>query len=289
MDGGYANNLPVDVMSEGAAVRPQTIIAVDVEDRNLSSLQAMHAYRDGGISGFRLLLNALNPFCTQRVPPFHEVCARLSLCRYFVSLFSHPDHVSTAVACRLQVLMWLQGLSHNQHLRSIKRSMLDVYLRPPVQQFGLIDYTHMPEIVRLGYEYAQKNAWICAHAQQSAAAEAHVSAVLSSRASLGGSGGGSTNSNSASAAGGQLGLQRVASMRAFPSLQQALGSALPSFAAGNSSDDSVGGGGSAFSTPLGRRSASVSRLALINKNQGVSSPAGSARTSASNLATTAST
>jgi lysophospholipid hydrolase len=64
MDGGYANNLPVDVMSSSAAP-PATIIAVDVEDRDISSLQSMHNYGDG-ISGLTLLINELNPFCTEK-------------------------------------------------------------------------------------------------------------------------------------------------------------------------------------------------------------------------------
>lgn len=108
-----------------SAHRPETIIAVDVESKDLSALQSMHNYGDG-ISGWRLAWNQFNPFSVERAPQFHEV------------------------------LLYLQCMGHSRHLRSIRSDMLDLYIRPRVQQYDLMDYIKLPEIEELGYETGKR-------------------------------------------------------------------------------------------------------------------------------------
>jgi lysophospholipid hydrolase len=78
IDGGYANNLPVDIMYS-SPYRPKTIIAVDVEDKDLSGLQGIHNYGDG-VGGPWLLWHRFNPFSTVRIPQFHEILLYLQVC-----------------------------------------------------------------------------------------------------------------------------------------------------------------------------------------------------------------
>jgi hypothetical protein len=159
--------------------------------------------------------------------------------------------------------MWLQGLSHSQHLRSVKPTMMDVYLRPPVQQFSLLDYLKLSDIEQIGYETGKRSKWIQSYSQTIVQQlQARVSNASSSRLST---------SHVATTAPPP---QRVSSMIAFPRLDL--------------SDQETTGSTSTlspFSTSLKQlsRSNSMSRLAQIHQNQG-DSGFGIMRASMPNLA-----
>ena len=114
-------------------------------------MQSIHNYGDG-ISGWQLMWNQFNPFNVERAPQFHEV------------------------------LLYLQCMGHSRHLRSIRGDMLDLYIRPRVQQFDLMDYIKLPEIEALGYETGKRALvdWLRCHPRASsmfhAFAASHVRA-----------------------------------------------------------------------------------------------------------------
>ena len=59
VDGGYLNSIPVDVMRERMGV--ETVIVVDVEDNDYLAFRNLTPH-DGGLGGWRLLWERVNPF-----------------------------------------------------------------------------------------------------------------------------------------------------------------------------------------------------------------------------------
>jgi len=119
LDGGYVNNLPADVMARLGA---RTIIAVDV-----SQAPETDYYQYGtSLSGWWLLLNRLNPFtATKTVPSMGEVSSALAY-----------------VCCE-------------QNLRFHTEHRVHLSLRPPVNDYGTLEFAKHDEIVQKGYEYAK--------------------------------------------------------------------------------------------------------------------------------------
>merc|ERR1711871_91594 len=125
LDGGYVNNLPTDVMkARGAA----TIIAVDV---GRGPVVNYSTYGES-LSGWAILANRLNPFTPKWAVP-------------------SAGDVSSALAY----------MSHYQ-LQSKTEQLADLYLRPPVQQFSVLQFEQSQKIEQIGYEYAmeQIDQWI---------------------------------------------------------------------------------------------------------------------------------
>ncbi|NOR69017.1 MAG: cyclic nucleotide-binding domain-containing protein [Methylomarinum sp.] len=122
VDGALLNNVPVDVMArfnEGG-----TIIAVDVNAREdlLNNTD-----NTGGMSGWRLLLNKLNPMAAKiRTPSMIEVLSRASI---------------------------IGGLAQRKKLMS---GVADLYLQPTVSDFSLMAYKDAEKIERAGYHYAKQ-------------------------------------------------------------------------------------------------------------------------------------
>jgi predicted acylesterase/phospholipase RssA/CRP-like cAMP-binding protein len=119
LDGGYCNNLPADVMR---ALGADTIIAVDVGARDND---APVKYGDS-LSGWYIWWDRINPFHDkryQRIPSLAEVQSRLA-------------YVSSVP----QLLM----------AKSMEGCL---YLRPPVVQFGTLDFEKFKDIFLVGYEY----------------------------------------------------------------------------------------------------------------------------------------
>lgn len=121
-DGGYSDNLPVDAMREmGASV----IIAVDVEDRNVSPWSNLSMPVEGVLSGWRILWDRWCPISSwtsgQRFP--------------------RQQHMLNALC----------GMAHSQNLahlaRFVQEKHIDLYLRPPVLQYALLDWNFMEDIV----------------------------------------------------------------------------------------------------------------------------------------------
>ncbi|EIE18912.1 patatin-domain-containing protein, partial [Coccomyxa subellipsoidea C-169] len=123
IDGGYLNNMPVDVM-RGLGV--DTVIVVDVEDRDDSVWHNLTPI-DGGLSGWRLLWDRWCPIPALR-------CASLS---------------DTSMPRYNQIVNALTWMSHSQNLRRVAREHpIDLYLQPPVTRYRLLDYHLMDRIVR---------------------------------------------------------------------------------------------------------------------------------------------
>eukprot|EP00884_Botryococcus_braunii_P018904 jgi/Botrbrau1/5698/Bobra.0071s0031.1 len=125
IDGGYLNNIPVDVMR---SMGVDMVVVVDVEDKDTSLWQNLPPY-EGGISGWRLLWDRWCP-----VPSL----------RSGIKLPGYNQIIST--------LTWM---SHTQNLRRISREyVIDLYLHPPVSRFRILDYHLMDRIVRDSNRYA---------------------------------------------------------------------------------------------------------------------------------------
>lgn len=115
VDGGYTNNLPVDIMSRFCS----TIIAVDVEDRDNSEFHGIWDYGDG-VSGWWILLMKLTGW--RKVPDFSSI------------------------------LLWLSCMSNSRQLKkSEELELIDVYIRPAIEGYNLADYHRMDSIVRKGF------------------------------------------------------------------------------------------------------------------------------------------
>ncbi|DBB17173.1 TPA: hypothetical protein ACH3X3_014241 [Trebouxia sp. C0006] len=134
VDGGYMNNIPVDVMR---SMGVDTVIVVDVEDRDDSVWHNLTPF-DGGLSGWRLLWDRWCP-----IPRF----------RFGIKLPRYQQIVNA--------LTWM---SHSQTLRRVSREyVIDLYLRPPVSRFRLMDFHLMDRIVRDAnrYAWAAISEWQC--------------------------------------------------------------------------------------------------------------------------------
>ncbi|PGG99026.1 lysophospholipase NTE1 [Helicocarpus griseus UAMH5409] len=120
LDGGYVDNLPVARMkSLGADV----IFAIDVGSIDDNTPQA---YGDS-LSGFWALVNRWNPFSSLANPPtLSEIQARLA----YVSSFSALETAKNTPGC--------------------------LYMRPPIDAFGTLDFAKFDEIYQVGYAYGKE-------------------------------------------------------------------------------------------------------------------------------------
>ena len=125
VDGGVMNNLPSDVMRECCG---GTVIAVDVSpDVDLSVSEAYESMP----SPWEILWRRVNPFQPSlAVPNIIEIVSRA---------------------------MDINNLSKKQRIAS----EADLVLRPPVQQFRLLELAALDKIVAAGYDYAREKiaAW----------------------------------------------------------------------------------------------------------------------------------
>lgn len=123
-DGGYVNNLPADVMQRelGAA----TILAVDVGSA------APFAYHDYGPSlrGMTLLLRRLTAWWLGHDGPGDV-----------------PSMAAIASQLAFLSAEWQRDEARARHI--------DLYMRPPLAQYGLLDYAKLSEIQTIGYNHAK--------------------------------------------------------------------------------------------------------------------------------------
>ena len=119
-DGALMNNLPIDIMRE--EIRSGPVIAVDVVPPMDLNLHAPQLYSP---SGWRLALDRLNPFTAP---------------------MSIPGIVSI-----LQRAGQLPSL-HTRRLR-LAGELADLYVRPPVEQFKILDFSIAETAVDIGYEH----------------------------------------------------------------------------------------------------------------------------------------
>lgn len=127
-DGCLLNNLPVDLMRE--EIRTGTLIAVDVVPPvDLD----VHAADLENPSGWRVAWNRLNPF---------------------IKSSEIPDIIS--IINRAGVL----GSVH-QRQRMIEDGLADLYLRPPLGEFKILDFSVADQALEIGYAYGVREigAW----------------------------------------------------------------------------------------------------------------------------------
>ncbi len=122
VDGALLNNVPVDIMAkrnEGGI-----IIAVDVSPRE-DLLD--NAENIGGMSGWKLLFNKLNPFAEKiSMPNMIEILTRAGV---------------------------IGGLAHR---KSVMEGVADLYLQPPVKGFTLKSFKEAELIEEVGYIHAME-------------------------------------------------------------------------------------------------------------------------------------
>jgi predicted acylesterase/phospholipase RssA len=125
VDGGVLNNVPVDITRQLSA---GTVIAVDVAAHN--DLRTDVVGFDS-ISGWRLLIERLNPFrSASQLPNIAQILSRTAT---------------------------LASIYH----RESARHLADLYLQPPVERIGMLEWKALDEIAELGYRYASERiaAW----------------------------------------------------------------------------------------------------------------------------------
>lgn len=122
VDGALLNNVPVDVMAkinEGG-----TIIAVDV---NAREDLVNNTDNIGGVSGWQLLLNKINPMAEKlRTPNMIEILSRASI---------------------------IGGLAQRKKLME---GVADLYIQPPVNDFSMMAHKDAEKIEEVGYQYAKQ-------------------------------------------------------------------------------------------------------------------------------------
>lgn len=120
VDGGILNNLPVDTMQE---YQKGPVLAVDVSVLDELSLDPRC---DSDISTWNIWMNRLNPFSPDlNIPNMVKIVTRT---------------------------MFIAGAQRTE----INKRLADVYLRPPVDGFGSLDYKSFDQIVEIGYQYTRQ-------------------------------------------------------------------------------------------------------------------------------------
>ncbi|KAG0039935.1 phosphatidylcholine and lysophosphatidylcholine phospholipase [Podila clonocystis] len=121
VDGGYMDNLPVEFMKSLGA---NTIFAVDVGSDDDTTLQ----YYGDSLSGWLVLINRWNPFSNvyRNIPNLADLQSRLA-------------YVSSV-----------------KQLEAAKATPGMHYFKPPVQDFGTLEFGRFLEICEVGYEYGKE-------------------------------------------------------------------------------------------------------------------------------------
>lgn len=120
LDGGYIDNLTVAHMKGLGA---DVIFAIDVGSIDDNTPQT---YGDS-LSGFWALINRWNPFSTAPNPPtLSEIQARLA----YVSSIDNLERAKTTPGC--------------------------IYIRPPIDRYGTLEFGKFDEIYQVGYAYGKE-------------------------------------------------------------------------------------------------------------------------------------
>lgn len=125
LDGGYLNNLPADVMKVFGA---DCIIAIDVGSTDDTT---PINYGDS-LSGWWVLINRLNPLAgwigpdVSKIPQLAEIQSRLA-------------YVSS-----------VKQLEDAQRVEGV------IYLKPPVNSYGTLEFNRYQEIFDCGYKYGKE-------------------------------------------------------------------------------------------------------------------------------------
>jgi lysophospholipid hydrolase len=123
VDGGLLNNLPMDIMR--SLCGQGTVIAVDVAPP--VDLAKITQYGDA-LSGWQALQDRLNPFTPKLNIP------------NLISLLYRTAEI---------------GSVHDQKTL-IKQGIADLYIRPPVEVFSMVDHKEIDKIAEVGYHFAKE-------------------------------------------------------------------------------------------------------------------------------------
>lgn len=127
IDGGYCNNLPVDVMRD--IHNPSLIVGVDVENKDNVYYKKVENLEY--ISGWRILVNKILSF--------------LIPCYKGISIPRYSELISS-----------LLYLNHNRSIRRfVNERFMDVYINPELGNVMLLDYHKFSEILDIGYRYGK--------------------------------------------------------------------------------------------------------------------------------------
>jgi len=120
LDGGYVDNLTVAHMKSLGA---EVIFAIDVGSLDDNSPQAF----GDSLSGFWAFINRWNPFSSYPNPPtLSEIQARLA----YVSSVDALERAKTTPGC--------------------------LYMRPPIDPYGTLDFAKFDEIYQVGYKFGSE-------------------------------------------------------------------------------------------------------------------------------------
>jgi predicted acylesterase/phospholipase RssA len=121
VDGGVLNNLPADVMRK---LHGGTVIAIDVNPYGYGSLTVSRDYGES-LSAWQILWSRLNPFApTLRVPNIQAILERVTM---------------------------LGGIRQANELLN---GAVDLYIRPPTDEFGFLEMHKLDTIADIGYRFA---------------------------------------------------------------------------------------------------------------------------------------
>jgi predicted acylesterase/phospholipase RssA len=121
VDGGVLNNLPADVMRK---LHGGTIIAIDVNPYGYGSLMFSRDYGES-LSARQILWSWLNPFGPKlRVPNIQAILERVTM---------------------------LGGI---RQANELLHGAMDLYIRPPTDEFGFLEMHKLDTIADIGYRFA---------------------------------------------------------------------------------------------------------------------------------------
>eukprot|EP00457_Paulinella_chromatophora_P012380 gb/GEZN01012587.1/.p1 GENE.gb/GEZN01012587.1/~~gb/GEZN01012587.1/.p1 ORF type:complete len:354 (-),score=36.70 gb/GEZN01012587.1/:7-999(-) len=124
IDGGYTNNLPVDVCRD--IFRPRFIICHDIETKDSPLFQQVSNYGDS-LNGWWLL--------------YRRICQMF----YPMPTFKIPGYSD--------IIGSLIYINHNRTVRLfIQTDMMDLYIRPDLGNTKMLDFHKMEDIVAIGLE-----------------------------------------------------------------------------------------------------------------------------------------
>jgi predicted acylesterase/phospholipase RssA/CRP-like cAMP-binding protein len=120
VDGGVVNNLPVDLMSQ--RIEGGKIVAVDLQTD--VELRVEESF-EPSISGWRVFARKVNPF--RKSLPIPNI----------VAVIMRAKEIGSTAAQR----------------EVLAGSLIDLYLRPPVEHCAMLDFGAGPELIEIGYRY----------------------------------------------------------------------------------------------------------------------------------------
>ena len=169
LDGGYGNNLPVDIISAPPSYA-HTVIAVDVEDK----VCAHTASRSPHYPLALLLVSLWLMTHPSHVWRFVRIYQDLSVFDGLTHLARRKDYGMSISGLWLlwnklfagkkvkvpdfrTILIYLACLNHSRQLRLAgERRLIDVYIRPRIEGYQLLDYLKYREIIARGYEEGRR-------------------------------------------------------------------------------------------------------------------------------------